>query len=184
MADNMTPEEVIDRINDSITEKMQGTASKEEMEAIKADISSVKELTEKDNTLATEMKSSLADLEAKFSALKESAKKEDAPKLGLRDAIVKAYADNIEAIKEIKQKGGVMNLAVKAVGDMTITGNYSGGTVALSQLEQGVARIVRRKPFMRELVNSAGITSKYAVWIEQQNPEGGADMVGEGVARS
>jgi HK97 family phage major capsid protein len=183
MADNMTPEEVIDRINDSITEKMQGTASKEEMEAIKADISAVKELTEKDNTLATEMKSSLADLEAKFSALKESAKKEDAPKLGLRDAIVKAYADNIEAIKEIKQKGGVMNLAVKAVGDMTITGNYSGGTVALSQLEQGVARIVRRKPFMRELVNSAGITSKYAVWIEQQNPEGGADMVGEGVAK-
>ena len=96
---------------------------------------------------------------------------------------MKAYADNIEAIKEIKQKGGVMNLAVKAVGDMTITGNYSGGTVALSQLEQGVARIVRRKLFMRELVNSAGITSKYAVWIEQQNPEGGADMVGEGVAK-
>jgi HK97 family phage major capsid protein len=171
MADNMTPEEVIEKINNSITEKMQTTASKEEMEAIKADISAVKELTEKDSELATEMKSSLADLEAKFDSLKESPK-EETPKMGLRAAIVKAYADNIEAIK-----------SVKAVGDMTITGNYSGGTVALSELEQGVARIVRRKPFMRELVNSAGITSKYAVWIEQQNPEGGAGMVGEGVAK-
>jgi HK97 family phage major capsid protein len=182
MADNMTPEEVIEKINNSITEKMQTTASKEEMEAIKADISAVKEMAAKDTELATQIKSSIADLEAKMEGIKEKAA-EPSRKLGLRDAIMKAYSENLDAIKQIKEKGGVMNLDVKAVGDMTITGNYSGGTVALSELEQGVARIVRRKPFMRELVNSAGITSKYAVWIEQQNPEGGAGMVGEGVAK-
>jgi HK97 family phage major capsid protein len=179
--DNMTPEQVIEKINNSITEKMQTTASKEEMEAIKSDIKSVKELIE-NNEQATEMKAAITSLEAKLEGIKEKAQ-EEAPKMGIRAAITKAFADNIEAIKDIREKGGVMNLAVKAVGDMTITGNYSGGTVGLSDLEQGVSRIVRRKPFMRELVNSAGITNKYAVWIEQANPEGGAGMVGEGVAK-
>lgn len=181
MADNLTPEEVIEKINKSITEKMQDTASKEEMNGIKDDIKTLKESIES-STDATEIKSAIADLEAKFAGLTEKAA-ESAPKLSLREAITKAYADNVDAIKSIREKGGVMNLDVKAVGDMTITGNYSGGTVGLSELESGVARIVRRKPFMRELVNSAGITSKYAVWIEQATPEGGAGMVGEGVAK-
>ena len=180
----MTPEQVIEKINNSITEKMQGTASKEEMDSIKGDIKSIKETIEKDNSTeeAVEMKKAITELEAKFSGLTEKAA-EAAPKLSMREAIMKAYSENIDAIKEIRAKGGVMNLDVKAVGDMTIVGNYSGGTVGLSTLEAGVARIQRRKPFMRELMNSAGITNKYAVWIEQKNPEGGAGMVGEGAAK-
>ena len=179
--ENMTPEQVIEKINTSITEKMQGTASKAEMESIKEDIKSIKTLVENTEE-AIAMKSAITDLEAKFAGLTEKAQ-EAGPRLTIREAITKAYAENIEAIKSIREKGGVMNLAVKAVGDMTITGNYSGGTVGLSELESGVARIQRRRPFMRELVNSAGITSKYAVWIEQSNPEGGAGMVGEGVLK-
>jgi HK97 family phage major capsid protein len=177
--DNLTPEQVIEKINTSITEKMQGTASKEELSSIKDDIKSIKGLIE-NNEEATSMKSAITDLEAKFSGLTEKAQ-QSAPRLSLKEAIMKSYADNIDAIKSIREKGGVMNLDVKAVGDMTITGNYSGGTVGLSELEQGVAQIQRRKPFMRELMNSAGITNKYAVWIEQATPEGGAGMVGEGV---
>jgi HK97 family phage major capsid protein len=96
---------------------------------------------------------------------------------------MKAYSDSLEAIKSIKEStSGTVNLNVKAAGDMTIDGNYSGGTVGLSTLESGVNRVVRRRPFMRELVNSAGITSKYCVWIEQKNPDPGvAGQVGEGV---
>jgi HK97 family phage major capsid protein len=179
--DTITPEQVIEKINTSITEKMQGTASKEELSSIKDDITSIKGLIE-NNEEATSMKSAITELEAKFSGLTEKAQ-QSAPRLSLKDAIMKSYTDNVEAIKSIREKGGIMNLAVKAVGDMTITGNYSGGTVGLSELEQGVANIQRRKPFMRELMNSAGITNKYAVWIEQATPEGGAGMVGEGVAK-
>lgn len=182
MGTEMTPEQVIEKINNSIAEKMQGTASKSEIEGLKNDLADLKKSVE--NTDATdEIKSVIAGLEGKFEAMKESAKANE-PKLGIKAAIMKAYADNIEAIKGIKEKGGVISLDVKAAADMTIEDNYSGGTVGLSSLEAGITRIQRRRPFMREIVNTAGITSKYAVWIEQANPDPNeAGMVGEGVAK-
>ena len=78
----------------------------------------------------------------------------------------------------------MVNLDIKAAGTMTITGNYSGGTVGLSSLEQGLNRIVRRRPYLREIINVAGTTSKYVVWIEQANADGGAGMTAEGAAKS
>jgi HK97 family phage major capsid protein len=182
MAENLTPEEVVERINASITEKMQGAASKEEIEGLKNDLAELKTslTTEKETS---EIKRVIAGLEAKFQSMSEKAQSSNV-RLSMKDAILKAYQDNLEGIKSIKEKGGVMNLDVKVAGDMTITGNYSGGTVGLSTLESGVARVVRRKPFMREIVNAAGITSKYAVWIEQANPDpNSAGMVAEGVAK-
>lgn len=179
---DLTPEQVIEKINSSITEKMQGTASKKEMESLSDDIKALKQSVENTET-ETAMKSAIADLEGKFEGITEKTAAA-APKLSIRDAIMKAYTENIDAIKSIREKGGIMNLDVKAVGDMTITGNYSGGTVGLSELDAGVARIQRRIPFMRQLMNSAGITNKYAVWIEQKNPEGGAGMIAEGELKS
>lgn len=180
--ENLTPEEVVERINASITEKMQGTASKEEIEGLKNDLASLKTslTTEKETA---EIKSVIAGLEAKFEAMSEKATSSKA-KLSMQDAIIKSYQDNLDAIKSVKEKGGVITLDVKVAGDMTITGNYAGGTVGLSSLEPGLARVVRRKPFMRQLVNTAGITSKFAVWIEQANPDpNSAGMVAEGVAK-
>jgi HK97 family phage major capsid protein len=183
MAENLTPEEVVEKINNSINEKMQNTASKEEINGLKSDIDSLKQTIESQED-STEIKTAIAGLEAKMEGLKE-ARKENAPKMSIREAIMKAYADNIEAIKSVKNStSGVVSLDVKAAGDMTINGNYSGGTVGLSTLEPGVNRIARRRPFMRELVNSAGITSKFCVWIEQANPDPGvAGQVAEGVEK-
>ncbi len=178
----ITPEEVVERINASIAEKMEGTASKEEIEGLKNDLADLKTSLE-DRAETDKIKSVIAGLEAKFEALSEKAATKE-PKLGIKGAIMKAYADSIDAIKDIKQKGGVIDLDVKVAADMTIVDNYSGGTVGLSTLEAGLTRIQRRRPFMREIVNSAGITSKYAVWIEQANPDpNSAGMVGEGVAK-
>jgi len=74
---------------------------------------------------------------------------------------------------------------VKAADTMTITGNYSGGVVGLSDLEPGLTRIQRRRPFMRSLVNSRGTTSKYVTWIEQANPDPGeAGMTAEGALKT
>jgi HK97 family phage major capsid protein len=73
---------------------------------------------------------------------------------------------------------------IKAAGTMLITTNYSGGTVGLSSLEQGLTRVQRRKPFLRQLTNTAGTNSKYVVWVEQANPDPGvAGTVAEGAAK-
>lgn len=180
---DLTPEKVIERIEASITEKMVGTASKSEIEGLKNDLVALKTSVE-DSTQTNELKSVIAGLEAKFEAMKESAVDSKKTNMSLKGAIMHAYSENMDKIKEIKEKGGVINLAVKVAGDMTITDNYSGGTVGLSSLEAGVARVVRRRPFMRQLVSSSGILSKFAVWIEQANPDpNSAGMVGEGVAK-
>lgn len=179
----LTPEKVIERIETSITEKMAGTASKSEIEGLKNDLTELKKSVD-ESSEANELKSVIAGLEAKFESMKENAAEEKKKNMSLKGAIMEAYTGAIDRIKDIKEKGGVINLDVKVAGDMTITDNYSGGTVGLSSLEAGVTRVQRRRPFLRQLVNSAGILSKFAVWIEQANPDPNeAGMVAEGVAK-
>lgn len=175
----MTPEQAIERIEATIAEKTEGMISKEEMISIKSEIASVKEIAEKKED-TTEMKTAIARIEGKMEGLKE--RKMDEPKAkSLGEAIFNAFKGAKDAIAEVTQKGGLISLNVKAADTMTIVNNYSGGTVGLSDLEQGFTRVQRRKPFMRELVNSAGTTSKYVVWIEQANPDPGeAGMTEEG----
>lgn len=184
---NMTTDEAIERIENTIAEKTDGLVSKEEMEGLKAEIAAVKEIAEKDENAesAMEMKTAIAKLEGKVEALKEA--REEAPKAKtLGEAISLAFKAAKDKIVDIAHKGaGSVQLDVKAAGTMTITGNYSGGTVGLSSLEPGFTRVARRQPFMRELVNSAGTTSKYVVWIEQANPDPGeAGMTAEGTPKT
>lgn len=179
--ENLTPEQVVERIETSIQKKMEGTASKAEIEGLKNDLAALKTSVE-DSSTSDELKSVFAGLEAKFESMKEKADAGKKASMSLKESIMSVYQESIDKIRDIKEKGGVIQLAVKVAGDMTITDNYSGGTVGLSALEPGVARVVRRRPFMRQLVNSSGILSKFAVWIEQANPDpNDAGMVGEGI---
>ena len=87
--ENLTPEEVVERINASITEKMQGAASKEEIEGLENDLAELKTslTTEKETS---EIKRVIAGLEAKFESMSEKASTSKT-KLSMQDAIIKAY---------------------------------------------------------------------------------------------
>jgi HK97 family phage major capsid protein len=174
----MTPEQVIEKVNSIISEKTANAVTKDELTALKSELSALTEKT--DNS---DLKKAIADVEAKIEGLKESKSNPTTIK-SLGQAITTAYEKSIDRIKELVEKGGTANLDVKAVGDMTIDGNYSGGVVGLSDLEQGVTRIVRRKPFLRQLINLGTTSSKYVTYIEQANPEGGAGMTAEGALKS
>jgi HK97 family phage major capsid protein len=181
--ENLTPEQAIERIEKSIAEKTEGFVSSEELVAIKADLASVKEIAEKDNT--SDLKAEIAKLEGMIEGLKE-AKKEEAPKAKtLGQAISFAFKSAKDKIIETAEKGGLLNLDTKAAGTMLIDTNYSGGTVGLSSLESGLTRIQRRRPFLRSLVNSANTTSKYIAYIEQKNADPGeAGTTAEGAAKT
>jgi len=180
MENNLTPEQVIEKLNSMFSEKTANFTSKEDLEGLKSEIAKFKVYDD------SAVKTAIATLEGKLEGFREATKSQatiTAKSLG--QAISESYAENIEKINEVlERKGGTVALDIKAVGTMTTTGNYTGGTVALTQLETGVARIVRRKPFLRELVNSAGTTSKYITYIEQTSPEGGAGMTAEGALKS
>jgi HK97 family phage major capsid protein len=64
------------------------------------------------------------------------------------------------------------------------TGNYSGGTVGLSQWDSAFALVPRRMPKIRQIVNSFGVTEKYVAWAEQSARDGGAGNTAEGAAKT
>ena len=183
--ENLTPEQVIEKINNSIDEKTKGFAKSEEINQMKEDLATAKELASKSKDFDdSALKSAIAELEGKIIALKEEAKEEPQAKT-LGESIFNAFKGAKDSIAQMIEKGGLLKLDVKAAGTMTINGNYSGGTVGLSEMENGLTRIVRRRPFMRQLVNSRGTTSKYVVYTEQKNADPGlAGMTAEGALKS
>lgn len=179
---NLTPEEVVSRIEAKINEKAQGFVSKDELTAIKSDLASVKEMAEKNDL--TEVKTTIAKIEGLVEGLKEQKVEPTSVVKTLGEAVANAYEKSIDAIKALGS-GQTIALDIKAAGTMTIDNNYSGGTVGLSALEPGLTRVQRRKAFLRQLINVAGTISRYVVWIEQANPDPGvAGMTAEGTEKT
>lgn len=104
---------------------------------------------------------------------------------------VKSFDENIydslkaeEAkLKAIKDSGDNTKINIKAAATMG-TGNYSGGTVGLSQWDSAFALVPRRMPKLRQIVNSFGVSEKYVAWAEQANRDGGAGQTAEGAAKT
>ena len=181
MAENLTPEEVVSRIEAKINEKTASFVAKDELESIKSDLNAVKEIAEKNDLTA--IKSEVAKLEGLVAGLKEE-KEKPAPARSLGETISNAYERSIEAIKSLKS-GQTVDLEVKSASPMTITDNYLDGTVGISSLEGGLTRVQRRRAFLRQLVNVAGTVSRYVVWIEQDHPDPGeAGMTAEGAEKT
>jgi HK97 family phage major capsid protein len=104
----------------------------------------------------------------------------------LEDSIRGKSAD-LEGMKDNMKGNAALTIKAfnaKAAGTMTINNNYSGGTYGLTTWDPQFARIVRRQPFMRQLVSVRPTTSKYVAWAEQANPDGGAGMTAEGAVKS
>lgn len=96
-----------------------------------------------------------------------------------------AVEANKTALKDLQEnQKGAVNFTMKAAGTMTIAGNYSGGNVGLTSWDTEFARIVRRQPFMRELVRIIATDNMYIAWAEQKNADPGvADTVAEGATK-
>jgi len=182
--ENLTPEQVVEKLTAKITDATKGFATSEDVNNFKAELEGLKSSVESTEKL-DEVKSAIAKLEGQVEAMKEAKKEQPKRFASLGSAIFDAFKNAKETIERIARKELTnTTLEVKAADTMTITGNYSGGQVALSDLEQGVTRVVRRRPFLRQISNTAGTSSKYVVYIEQKNPDpNDAGMVAEGALK-
>jgi HK97 family phage major capsid protein len=158
--ENLTPEQVVEKINGLIDEKMSTSATKSEVEGLKSDLESYKNLEVK----SQEIEKAIARMEGRLEAMAEKAVDHKFVPKNLAEAITNAYVSNIEKIKETAAKGGMLQLDVK--GDTTIDADYSGN-VALSTLESGVDNIQRPIVKVRNVVNTGTTGSKYVVYISQ-----------------
>lgn len=97
------------------------------------------------------------------------------------ETLLKEKQDELKAMKE--KSGASVQIALKAAGTMALSTNTTG-QIPQAEREAGITRIVRRNPFILELVNVGTIMSNVWEWVEQKNADGGADMTAEGAAKS
>jgi HK97 family phage major capsid protein len=158
--ENLTPEQVVEKINGLLDEKLGTTATKSEVESLKTDLEGFKTLEVKNQ----EIEKAIARMEGRLEAMAEKAVEPRFVPKSVADAIVNAYVSNIDKIKDTAEKGGMLQLDVK--GDTTIVADYTG-VVALSTLEPGVDNIARPVIKVRNVINTGTTSSKYVVYISQ-----------------
>jgi HK97 family phage major capsid protein len=174
---NLTPEEVLQRINGLFDAAMETMATVEEVEELKSAVNSLKNLDKKNS----EMEKTIARFEGKLEAMSSKAVQNvEAPSRSLGQAMVKSFANNHKTILDTIEKGQTFNLDVKT--DTTITGDYTGN-IALSVLDPEVNRIARPTRRILEIANVGTTTSKFVTYIQQTTQSTGA-WVAEAVAKA
>ena len=158
--ENLTPEQVVEKINGLVSEKLSGAATKSELDDLKTQLDGFKSLELKSD----EMIKAIAKMEGKLEAINEKALPKSAPK-NLAQALTSAFAEKHADIQNSIKDGKVFNLEVKAI-DTTLIENYSGN-VALSVLEPGVNRPKRQTVKIRNIVNAGTTTSKFVTYVAQ-----------------
>ena len=143
-----------------------------------------------------EMMSKVKDLETKgeeVNTLKSNLEEVALKVLDLETkGATKAETESLKSILESKKEdlarmkeksGASVQFTMKAAGTMALSTNVTG-QVPQAERESGITRIVRRNPFILELVNVGTIMSNVWEWVEQKNEDGGAAMTAEGAAKS
>ena len=96
-------------------------------------------------------------------------------------SVLESKKDELSALKG--KSSGSVNFVMKAVGNMALTTNTTG-QIPQAEREAGITRIVRRQPYILDLVNVGTIMSNLWEWVEQKDQEGGSAMTAEGAKKS
>lgn len=172
---NLTPEEVVEKLNNTFAEKMSNVPTNADVDALKSDLESLKNLEEK----SQELEKSIAKFEGKLEAMSEKATEPKAEKLSIGQAVAKAYEKNLDSIKDAVEKGGKMSLNIKTT---TITADYTGD-YALTDFDSEVDRTVRKRYGILENVNRGQTASKFVTYV-QQTADSNIGWTDEGAAKT
>jgi HK97 family phage major capsid protein len=171
---NLTPEQVIEKLDGMFTEKMTNVPTNADVKALRDELESLKGLEAKNQ----DIEKSIAKFEGRIEAMSEKAVEPKVQRLSLGKAIAKTYSDNIEKIKDAVEKGGKINLEVKDTTIADYTGDY-----ALTDFDSEVDRTVRNRYGILENVNTGQTGSKFVTYV-QQTADSNGTWVGEGIAKT
>ena len=172
MENNLTPEQVVEKINGLISEKMASVPTTDDVNNLKNEVEGLKSLSEK----SLDIEKAIAKMEGKLEAITEKAVNNPQVNKTIGEQVVKTLEGNVEALKA----GKGFDLEVKA--PTTLAGDYTG-TIALSTLEPGVNRIARQRTLLQNVVNRGTTNSMFVTYI-QQTAKADATFVGEGEAKT
>jgi len=168
-------EEIIKELGLKIDAMKNETVSKSELIEV---LSKVKELETKGEDVAT-IKANIEEVALRVLGLET--KGVDKSTQETLSSILEGKAEELKAMKE--KSGRSVQFTLKAAGTMALSTNTTG-QIPQAEREQGITRIVRRNPYILQLVNVGTIMSNVWEWVEQKNADGGADMTAEGALKS
>jgi len=168
-------EEVIKALGEKIDAMKEQSVSKAELIQLMSEVAALKSQGENVDALKAnveEIALKVLELETKGvpSQVEETLK-----------SILDSKKEELSAMKD--RSGASVQFTMKAAGTMALSTNVTG-QVPQAERESGITRIVRRNPFILQLVNVGTIMSNVWEWVEQKNPDGGAAMTAEGAAKS
>lgn len=168
-------EEIIKELGLKIDAMKGESVSKAELIEV---LSQVKELETKGQEVS-KLKASVEELTLQVLDLATKADTSNVP-----ESIGTLLNEKSEELKAMKERSGAsVQIQLKAVGTMALSTNTTG-QIPQAEREAGITRIVRRNPFILELVNVGTIMSNVWEWVEQKNVEGGSAMTAEGALKS
>ena len=172
---NLTPEQVIEKLDGMFTEKMTNIPTNEDVESLRAELESLKSLEAKNQ----DIEKSIAKFEGRIEAMSEKAVEPKSEILSVGQAIGKAYSENLDEIKSAVEKGGKIALSVK---DTDITNDYTGD-YALTDFDSEVDRVVRKRYGIMDAVNRGTTSSKFVTYVQQTAGSTGA-WTGESASKT
>jgi len=168
-------EEIIKQLGDKIDAFKNETVTKAELIELMSQVKALETAGEN----VTALKSNVDEIALRVLGLEEKGVPSNTPK-----NLASLLAEKAEDLKAMKEKSGAsVQITLKAAGTMAESTNITG-QVPQAQREAGITRIVRRNPFILELVNVGTIMSNVWEWVEQKNADGGSAMTAEGAAKS
>lgn len=89
----------------------------------------------------------------------------------------------LKALSDPTKDGKDRGVFLKAAGNMSLGSNFINGATVPLQYESGYSRVVRRQPFVMDLVSRGVATSNIITWYEEANLDGGAAPTAEGAVK-
>ena len=155
---NITPEEMVSKFEGKIEEATKGLVSSDEVAQLKSELSSIKELAEKDNTL--ELKSKFVELETSVKGLREASKNAPVKRKSLVD-LIKEKADKIsEVVKSGKGKVEISLKAQQDPGDIGTRDDYATFLAGTIKKPVRATRII-------DLFRRVNVSTEYIKYREQ-----------------
>ena len=102
---------------------------------------------------------------------------------GAENSVRKALADNREDFIKAKDGRHSFRFSLKAVGDMTIAGNVSGGDMPQAQRLEGVNDIAEREAKSYALFPKLRTAANTIEWVYESGQEGTIDGTAEGTQK-
>ena len=156
---NLTPEQVVEKINVMFAEKMASVPTKDDVTALNEQVTELKSLEAK----SQEIEKAIARFEGKLEAMSEKAVATKTRTKTAKQSINDAISNNFEEIKSTVKSGSKLTLELK---DTTITGNYAGD-YALTDFDPTVDRIARVRPTIMSVSNTGVTSSKFVTYVSQ-----------------